>query len=43
MSTETTQERLTCRIQKLHASDQQFAAARPDEALSAAIDRPGLR
>jgi fatty acid CoA ligase FadD9 len=31
------------RIQSLYASDPQFAAARPDEAVSAAMERPGLR
>ena len=43
MSTDIAQERLTRRIQVLYASDPQFAAARPDEAVSAAIERPGLR
>ena len=43
MSTDIAQERLTRRIQVLNASDPQFAAARPDEAVSAAIERPGLR
>ena len=40
MSTDTAQERLTPRIPGLYASDAEFAAARPDEADSAAIDRP---
>lgn len=43
MSTDTDIERLTRRIQSLSATDAQFAAARPDEAISAAIRRPGLR
>jgi hypothetical protein len=43
MSTDIAQERLTGRIQELYASDPQFAAARFDEAVSAAIERPGLR
>ena len=43
MSTDIAQEQLTRRIQVLYASDPQFAAARPDEAVSAAIERPGLR
>ena len=43
MSTDIAQERLTRCIQKLYASDPQFAAARSDEAVSAAIERPGLR
>jgi fatty acid CoA ligase FadD9 len=43
MFTDIAHERLTRRIQELYASDPQFAAARPDEAVSAAIERPGLR
>jgi fatty acid CoA ligase FadD9 len=43
MSTDIAQERLTRRIQELYASDPQFAAAGPDEAVSAAVERPGLR
>ena len=43
MSTDIAQERLTRRIQELYASDPQFAAARPDEAVWAAMERPGLR
>jgi fatty acid CoA ligase FadD9 len=43
MSTDTAQDRLTRRIQELYASDPQFAAARPDEAVWAALERPGLR
>ena len=41
MSTYIAQERLTRRIQELYASDPQFAAARSDEAVWAAIERPG--
>ena len=43
MSTDIAQGRLTRRIQELYASDPQFAAARPDEAVWAAVERPGLR
>jgi hypothetical protein len=43
MSTDSAQERLARRTQELYASDPQFAAARFDEAFSAAIERPGLR
>ena len=43
MSTDIAQDRLTRRIQELYASDPQFAAARPDEAVWAAVERPGLR
>ena len=43
MSTDIAQERLAHCIQELYASDPQFAAARFDEAFSAAIERPGLR
>ena len=43
MSTDIAQERLARRIQELYASDPQFAAARFDEAVSAAIEPPGLR
>ena len=43
MSTDIAQERLTRRIQELYASDTQFAAASPDEAVWAAVERPGLR
>jgi fatty acid CoA ligase FadD9 len=41
--TGTREERLACRIADLYATDQQFADARPSEALSAAIGQPGLR
>jgi fatty acid CoA ligase FadD9 len=43
MSADTQEEQLQRRIQELYASDPQFAAARPDEAVWAAIERPGLR
>jgi hypothetical protein len=43
MSTDIAQEQLTRRIQKLYASATLFASARSDEAVSAAIERPGLR
>jgi len=43
MSTDTRADALERRIHELYASDPQFAAARPDEAVSAAIARPGLR
>jgi hypothetical protein len=43
MSTDIAPERPARRIQEVHASHPQFAAASPDEAVSAAIERPGLR
>jgi hypothetical protein len=43
MSTDIAQERLARRIQELYASDPQFAAVGFDEAVSATIERPGLR
>jgi fatty acid CoA ligase FadD9 len=43
MSTDTREERLERRIADLYADDRQFADARPSEAISAAIDQPGLR
>ncbi|GAS91992.1 carboxylic acid reductase [Mycolicibacterium brisbanense] len=43
MSNETREERLENRLAALYANDPQFAAARPDEAVSTAVDRPGLR
>ncbi len=43
MSTDTRADALPRRIKELYASDRQFAAARPDEAVSAAMERPGLR
>src|ERR1700682_5303552 len=43
VATDTREERLARRIADLYATDQQFAAARPSEAVSAAIGQPGLR
>src|SRR6516165_5719949 len=44
MSTTTTQEeRLARRVDDLTANDPQFAAARPDPAVAAALEQPGLR
>ena len=43
MSTPTREERLERRIEDLTANDPQFAAAKPDPAVAAAIERPGLR
>jgi fatty acid CoA ligase FadD9 len=43
MTTDSREERLQRRIADLYATDPQFAAARPDGAVSDAIDRPGLR
>ena len=43
MSTTTREERLERRIEDLTANDPQFAAARPDPAVAAALDEPGLR
>jgi hypothetical protein len=43
MSTDIAPERPARRIQEVRASHPQFAAASPDEAVSAAIERPGLR
>jgi fatty acid CoA ligase FadD9 len=43
VGTDTREERLTRRIADLYGTDQQFAAARPSEAISAAIGQPGLR
>ena len=43
MSTDTREERLARRIADLYANDRQFADARPSEAITAAIDQPGLR
>ena len=42
MSTDTREERLTRRIADLTANDPQFAAAKPDPAISNAIEAPGL-
>src|SRR4051812_8228061 len=43
MSTVTREERLARRISDLYASDQQFADARPSEAVAHAIESPELR
>jgi fatty acid CoA ligase FadD9 len=43
MSIDPRDERLAGRIADLYATDQQFAAARPSEPISAAIGQPGLR
>ena len=43
MPTETREERLARRIADLHATDPEFAAATPDDAISTAIDQPGVR
>ena len=43
MPTETRDERLARRIADLHATDPEFAAATPDDAISVAIDQPGVR
>ena len=43
MSTTTREERLERRIEDLTANDPQFAAARPDPAVAAALEQPGLR
>ncbi len=42
MSSETREARLARRIARLYATDPQFAAARQDEAVTTAIDQPGL-
>ena len=42
MSTDTREERLERRIADLYSTDPQFAAAKPDPAISAAIEQPGL-
>jgi fatty acid CoA ligase FadD9 len=43
MSTTTRDERLERRIEVLTANDPQFAAAKPDPAVAAALEQPGLR
>jgi fatty acid CoA ligase FadD9 len=43
MSTDSREDRLARRIENLYANDPQFADARPSEAITAAIDQPGLR
>ena len=39
----TREERLERRIEDLTANDPQFAAAKPDPAVAAALEQPGLR
>jgi thioester reductase-like protein len=43
MSTDNRDERLARRMTDLYAIEQQFADARPNEAITAAINRPGVR
>ena len=43
MSTTTHEERLARRVEDLSANDPQFAAAKPDPAVAAALQQPGLR
>lgn len=43
MTTDTHDERLQRRIQNLYDTDEQFAAAKPDQTVSEAADQPGLR
>jgi fatty acid CoA ligase FadD9 len=43
MSTDTREQRFEHRLADLYATDQQFAAARPSDAVNAAADQPGLR
>ena len=43
MSTSTREERFARRLADLYASDAQFAAAKPSEAIAEAINQPGLR
>jgi fatty acid CoA ligase FadD9 len=43
MSIDSCEERLARRVADLYAGDQQFANARPSQAVTAAIDQPGLR
>jgi fatty acid CoA ligase FadD9 len=43
MSTDTREERFARRVADLYATDRQFAAAKPDEAISVAVESPGLR
>ncbi len=43
MSQTDQDERLTRRVEELRATDPQFAAARPDPAVVAALEQPGLR
>ncbi|HZA11633.1 AMP-binding protein, partial [Mycobacterium sp.] len=43
MSFDTREERLARRIADLYATDQQFADARPSDAITSAVEQPGLR
>src|ERR1700743_930398 len=43
ISTTTREGRLESRIEDLTANDPQFAAAKPDPAVAAALEQPGLR
>ncbi|WP_433664812.1 carboxylic acid reductase [Nocardia sp. CA-128927] len=43
MSIDSREERLARRIADLHANDAQFVGALPDEAVTAALEQPGLR
>jgi fatty acid CoA ligase FadD9 len=43
MSTDSREGRLARRIADLYANDPQFADARPSDAITAAVDQPGLR
>ncbi|MET0473707.1 MAG: carboxylic acid reductase, partial [Mycobacterium sp.] len=43
MSTDTREARLERRIADLYSDDEQFAAAKPDDTVSAAADQPDLR
>src|SRR5579875_1948951 len=43
MSTTHLDERLARRIEELTANDPQFAAAQPDQAITDALEQPGLR
>ena len=43
MSTDTREDRLARRIDELHATDRQFAAAVPRDDISTALEQPGVR
>lgn len=43
MPTDSRQERLARRIAELHATDGQFAKARPVDAVTAAVEQPDMR
>ena len=43
MSTSTREQRFARRLEDLYANDGQFSAAKPDEVIVEAINRPGLR